>query len=78
VVRSIWTTLERKTDGGDPMLRRVLAGVLITGAITATGCAKAPPPEKPSTVDTGQSARERAMQGMPANMQPKYQKQAEK
>lgn len=61
------------TLGDITMLRRGIAVAMVTGVLSAAGCAKAPPPEKPSTTDTGQSPRERAMQGRPANMAPKYQ-----
>jgi len=60
------------------MTRGLVAVAVVAAVVVAGGCAKAPPPEKPSTVDTGMSPRERAMQNMPANMQPKYQQQQNK
>lgn len=69
----------RGTMQGDVAMTRGLVAVAMLAAVVAAGgCAKAPPPEKPSTVDTGVSPRERAMQNMPANMQPKYQQQQQK
>jgi hypothetical protein len=54
------------------MVRGIVTMAVLVAAIATTGCAKPPAPEKPSTVDSGLSPRERAMQGMPANMQDKY------
>ena len=65
-------------QGDVAMTRGLVAVAMVAAVVAASGCAKAPPPEKPSTVDTGMSPRERAMQNMPANMQPKYQQQQKK
>lgn len=65
-------------QGDVAMTRGLVAVAVVATALAAGGCAKAPPPEKPSTVETGMSPRERAMQNMPANMQPKYQQQQNK
>jgi len=65
-------------DGDVAMTRGLVAVAMVAAVMAASGCTKAPPPEKPSTVDTGISPRERAMQNMPDNMQPKYQQQQNK
>lgn len=77
-VAGVRATAGDDTLGDITMLRRAIAVAMVTGVLSAAGCAKAPPPEKPSTADTGQSPRERAMQGRPANMAPKYQQQGDK
>lgn len=70
--------LRKAVDGDVAMTRGLVAVAMVAAVMAASGCTKAPPPEKPSTVDTGISPRERAMQNMPANMQPKYQQQQNK
>jgi len=62
----------RILKGNQTMVRGLVTMAVMVAAITTTGCAKPPAPEKPSTVDAGLSPKERAMQGMPANMQNKY------
>lgn len=57
------------------MVRMFLVMAVAFSACSLTGCTKDVEPTTPPVVEPGQSAKERAMQGMPENMRQQYEKQ---
>jgi hypothetical protein len=57
------------------MVRTFLMMAVVVSACSLVGCTKDVEPTTPPVVEPGQSAKDRAMQGMPENMRQQYEKQ---